>query len=465
MMIRRSLLFFLLLSISFTIQAQSELGTHLMRGLWQANQTNPALLPGHMINIGVGGAYTNLQISNLTFNDVISERTDGTNVIDIDKAIELMGDNNFIRESFQIETLSLGLAFGRLNIFAGHQLRFNAYLNYPKTLPQLVWNGNAQFIGQEINFAPNVQLFAYNEFAVGAAYEINEMITIGGKVKYLSGVADASSEGSRLNLLTDEISYQLTLDADYRVNSSGTLTYDGFDDVDFNFESGEFDASQLFSSNAGFAFDIGAHLNFGRLDVAISALDIGSINWEEDVNNYTLNGNYEYLGLDVVQDILDDTTTVGSVVDSLRESYDVRETNEAYSTVLPTRFYLSSTYLLNNRVSLGGVVYGERYRDEFFLSFGVGADIFITDWLRAGALYAVRDDSYTNIGINAAVNLGPIQLMAATDNILAAFQPKDTNSANLRVGLNFVFRPKSEEIRNIDDISDQDRFFNNKPKF
>ena len=173
MIIRKSLLFFLLFSMSITTQAQSELGTHLMRGLWQANQTNPALLPGHMINIGVGGTYNNLQVSNLTFNDVISERTDGTNVIDIDKAIALMEDNNFIRESSQIETLSLGLAFGRLNIFAGHQLRFNAFINYPKTLPQLAWNGNAQFIGQEINFAPDVQLFAYNEFAVGAAYEVS----------------------------------------------------------------------------------------------------------------------------------------------------------------------------------------------------------------------------------------------------------------------------------------------------
>ncbi len=462
----KSLLIIFCCSFFFlNLQAQSELGTHLMRGMWQANRTNPALLPSHVITIGAGGAYTNLQIANLTYNDIITEMTDGTNVIDIDKAIELMGDNNFVRESFDIETISLGLAFGRLNIFAGHTLRFNAYFNYPKTLPQLVWQGNAQFVGQEVNFAPDVQLFAYNEFSVGAAYEINEFLTLGGKVKYLSGVADASSEGNQLNLLTDEAAYQLTLDADYRVNSSGTLTYDGFDDLDFDFEAGEFDASQFFTSNTGVAFDIGAHLTFGRLDIAVSALDIGSINWEEDVNNYTLSGLYEYQGLDVVEDVLDDTTTVGSVVDSLRASYDVRETNEKYSTVLPTRFYLSSTYLVNNRLSLGGVIYGERYRDEFFTSFGLGADVLITDWLRAGALYAVRDDSYANVGINAMIKLGPIQLMAATDNIIAAFQPKDTNSANVRVGLNLVFRKKSEEIRKIDDISDQERFFNNKPKF
>ena len=78
-------------------------------------------------------------------------------------------------------------------------------------------------------------------------------------------------------------------------------------------------------------------------------------------------------------------------------------------------------------------------------------------FLRLGAIYAYRHDKFDNLGLNAVVKLGPVQLVAATDNILTAIQLYDSNSANMRVGLNLLFGKPRET--NPNNISDQDEFF------
>jgi hypothetical protein len=48
-------------------------------------------------------------------------------------------------------------------------------------------------------------------------------------------------------------------------------------------------------------------------------------------------------------------------------------------------------------------------------------------------------------GANFAVNLGPLQLYAATDSLNAIFlKPEESTGANVRVGLNLVFGYKKK---------------------
>jgi hypothetical protein len=441
----------------FPLTAQQEINTHLLRGVWQANRTNPALVPANRLTIGLPGFYNNALITNVTYDDLVVKNEKGENVLDIDRAIGKLAPDNLIRENLDIETVSLGLHYGRLFLSFGHSLRFSALLDYPKTLPQLIWQGNAQFIGQEVDFGFDLHLFSHHEFALGAAFKLTDNLTVGGRLKYLSGVADISTDRRKLNLYTDDDVYQLTLNSDFRVNSAGSLDYDGFSDLTIDFDFGRFDTEELFSGNSGMAFDLGAHLQLGRFDIAVSALDIGSkIDWKKNVTNYSLQGVYEYKGLDVAEGILEDSTDFGSTLDSIRAIYNPVETNLAYSNELPARYYLSATYQLAERWRLGAVYYLESYRDKNDSAFGVGANYQVLPILGLGASYAFRNDRYDNFGVNATFKLGPVQLMAATDNILTAFRPKRSNSANVRIGLNLLFGSVATDP---DKISDQESFF------
>lgn len=432
---------------SAVLLAQQDLSTHFLRHTWQANRTNPAFFPEYEMVIGLPGVYNSLWVENLTYNTLFVEDGNGNRVLNVDQAILGMEDRNAIRENLDIETLSLGARFGPLGLSISHTFRFNAFMDYPKTLPQLIWQGNAQFIGEEIEFAPDIDVLGYQEFAVGAMIEVSDAVVIGGRAKLLSGAGSINSSRNQLRLRTDSEVYQLTLNADYQVNSASSLTYDGFDDIQTNFDFGTFSAESLFTGNTGFAFDLGAHVKLGKLELAASVLDIGGIDWDEEVNNYSLKGTYEYEGLDFAQRIFDDSTSFGSVLDTLEAVYEIEEGSEGFRTTLPTRFYLSATLRLRENWTVGGLIFSESYRGNTYPAAALSSNLQVLPFLNVGGIYSWRNNRFDNLGLNATLKAGPVQLVAATDNILTVFQPKDSNASHLRLGLNLLFAPRESEMK------------------
>jgi hypothetical protein len=432
----RNIFLLLFLAAWSTAIGQEDLSTHFMRNTWQANKTNPAFFPDYKVVVALPGLYNTLRVSNLTYNDVVVN-----NVVDPRTAISALDDmDNIIRQNLDIETLSLAARFGNFGVSLSHAARLNAYLNYPKALPQLIWEGNAQFIGETVDFAPDIDVFSYQEVSLGVMYDISPNFSVGGRFKFLSGVTSISSSGNMLELSTSDDVYQLNMNADYTVNTSNSIDYDGFDELDVQFDFGSGNNGQLFSSNTGFSFDLGARFAFDKLELAASFLDLGgSINWEEEVANYSLEGDYEFEGLQFAEDILEDTTEFGNVLDTLEAVYDFTETNDTYSTKLPTRIYLSGNYQLTDYWTAGAVFYSESYRGELFTAVALASNIEVLSFLNLGATYAFRSGTFDNLGLNTAITLGPVQLLAATDNIFTAFRPADSNSANVRLGLNLVF--------------------------
>jgi hypothetical protein len=439
------LLFFPLLAAWGSLLAQEDLSTHFMRHTWQANRTNPAFFPDYKFVVGLPGFYNSLRVSNITYNDIVVQNSSGENVLDPASGIAALdATDNIIRENLDIETLALGFRLGKLGISLGHAARFNAFLNYPKALPQLIWEGNAQFIGQTVGFAPDVDLFSYQEFSLGLMYDLTDNFSIGGRFKLLSGLNAVNSSGNKLELTTSDDVYQLSLDADYTANSAGSIDYSGFEDVSVNFDFGTVDFDRLFTKNTGVSFDLGARFAFDKFEVTASVIDLGaSIDWDDEVNNYSLQGNYEFKGLDFAEAILEDSTEFGSILDTLEAQYEITETSNAFSTTLPTRFYLSAHYQLRSNWSVGALFYSENYREEIYPAVAIGTSFDVLPFLNIGGLYAFRSGTFDNLGINATVKLGPVQLLAATDNIFTAIQPKDSNAANLRVGLNLLLNKVS----------------------
>lgn len=455
---QKPILILLLSLLAVNLSAQQDLGIHFMEGVWQSTFTNPANVPAHKFVISLPGFYNQARIDNFTYNDVVRTNDQGQTVIDIDNVISEMEAENIIRNQADIPTLALGLQINNIFLQAGHRLHFNAYFDYPKELAQVLWQGNAQFIGQVVDIGPDVLTQAYHSFYVGASGEIAPGVWLGGRFKVLNGIADLSTSNRDLRFLTDEEYYQTTLEANYTLNGTGSLNYDGFNsNSSVDLESGNFNFDQLFGDNYGLAVDLGVKMQYDRLTLSFSALDLGSITWRDEASNLSLNGRFDYEGLDVLSDaILDGTTTV-ELRDSLEAAFSVEETNETYSTALPAKFYISAAYALSERMQMGGLIYVERFREKTVSTFGLSLNSRLSRLLSLGAIYSYTEQDPMRLGANAALRLGPLQVMAATDNLLTAFRLEDSNAANFRVGLNLVFGRKKEE--DINKISNQNDFF------
>lgn len=422
---------------SSTVSSQ-DLSTPLLEGTWQSTFSNPALLhslPGRL-TIGLPGVTNDFFVENFTYNDLVV-RENGQNILVPNQVIDQLGGNNLIRDQFDFETVGFALRNKRLALGFQHRIRYEALIDYPKTLAQLIWQGNAQFIGQTVEFAPRLNLSGYHEFGFSAALQVTDKLSVGGRVKYLSGISDISTPANNsLQLTTDDVNYALTLEQDFRVNSAGALSYQGIDDITTNLSFADFSFQNFLGQNSGLAFDLGASLDLGKIRLQAAALDMGaSIDWKGAVNNYQLSGTSSFSGLDVLQDLLRDSVSFSGLLDTLDAQFQPSESQVAYQTQIGSSFLLGGQFDLTEKLTLGALLF---YNNRPFE--GEAAVLFsgryrLLKQLQIGATYAYKSASATNIGLNLTTQLGPIILLAATDNIYTAIRPKDSQRAHFRLGL------------------------------
>ncbi|MEK7254743.1 MAG: DUF5723 family protein, partial [Bacteroidota bacterium] len=350
---------------------------------------------------------------------------------------------NVVRGDLEFETLSAAVRFKGLTLSLGHSLKYHAFFDFPETLPQLVWQGNAQFIGDTVNLANELQINGYHELALGAAYKFLDKLTLGVKAKFLSGIADATTDPAHrtAKFYTDPDVYQITLIGDYVLNSTNSIDYNDFQDVDANFNFGEFTFDQFFSGNTGMAFDLGARLELGKLDLAASILDLGKITWDEGVKNYSALKTITYDGLDFSQALTGgESANFDSALDTLKELFEVTETQVSYSTDLPRKIYASALLDLTEKWSVGASFFSEKFRGENSTAVAVGANGALSKAFRFGATYGYKDERWDNLGLNVTLRLGPVQLFALTDNVFSLVNSGDSRNFHGRIGGNMVIK-------------------------
>ena len=429
----------LILSLLFVSSAfaQQELGLHFMKDIWQSSKTNPAFTSQAKVHFSIPSMYYNISHTGASYNDFVITNENGENVLDIGAVIDQMDDNNQLFTTVETETFSFSIGIKNLKLSFNHAIKFNTFMDYPKELVQLAWNGNSQFIDQTISIGPDLQAYAYNEFGIGLAGKISD-ISVGGRLKLLTGIGDLSTERTKAEVYTDPDVYQLTFDTDYLINTSSFFRYDGGNDFEIDFGDASF--NDVFASNFGTAIDLGASFKLGNVDISASVIDLGFIGWKKNTVNYYSKGTYTYEGVDISGIIRDDSLSFEGALDSIGEVLDFKETYNNYSTMLPAKVYLSASYALGQNWNFGGLFYTEIYRGKVYPAFAASARAKFGNILSIGATYAIRNKRYDNFGLNAIVKLGPVQLFGVSDNIISAFQPYDSRNANLRFGLNLLFK-------------------------
>jgi len=297
--------------------------------------------------------------------------------------------------------------------------------------------GNGQYVGATIDLAHQMNLTAYNEFALSAAMNFSKL-TVGAKLKYLTGIANASVSNNALTLFTDSDIYQLTLTSDYTLNTSTIINSNNLSSFQLDF--GNFGSDNLFTKNNGIAVDLGIVYQLNeKTKLSASVIDLGTINWTDNINNYSSKGNATYEGFEFSQFSDEGEIAFSNALDTLEEVFNFSETQNEYATNLPTKIYLSATYDMNEMWQLGGLFFTEIYQGKTFPMVALSGRAKITDKISVGGIYSARENNFFNLGLNFAVRIGSIELYGASDNILGVFNPYKSSNVNLRTGLNLLF--------------------------
>lgn len=417
--------------------AQQEMGLQSMN-VWQSSRINPAFISENKLTVGLPSLHLNYYNNAGDFNALIVDYVNEEEKIDAGSTLENLAETgNILRGVLELETFNIGYRLGNIQLGFSHSQKTDLFMKYPKTLAKLFFEGNGQYIGQDVPLDHDIHLISYNEFGLSGAMKLAKF-TIGARAKILTGIANANVTKERISLYTDPDIYQLELDADYELNVSSLGVAN--DLKNFNLSLATYEFNDFFTTNAGVAVDLGVTYEVNKkLTLAASVLDLGKINWTENVKNYSSQDTSRYEGFDFAQFSTDDSLTFNSALDTLQNVFNFEQTENGYSTTLPTKFYISASYQLNDKLRLGGLFYNEIYRGQSFPVFALSANAKLTNLLSVGGVYSGRKDSPFNLGLNFALKFEPVQVFATTDNIIAVFQPYKNSNVNLRAGVNLLF--------------------------
>jgi hypothetical protein len=143
---------------------------------------------------------------------------------------------------------------------------------------------------------------------------------------------------------------------------------------------------------------------------------------------------------------------VGQYKDSLLNYFPLEQTYQSYVTATYAKIYFSGYYRINKHNAFTLMFRGDIIGRSFLPSFTLAYSGNFFNMLDVYATYSIIGNDYLNVGAGLGLRLGPIQLYAATDNILAAFSPLNSSLLNVQMGLMInISDKKNKKIKSEND--------------
>ncbi len=432
MTILRYILAFVLIINAFAIKAQQEQSLHFLQNVWQSNLTNPGFVSDKKVQIMLPSLYFNVNSADFTVNELFKSNSEGK--LTLSDVAGRVKPQNRMDAHVNIQTLGLSYTLNnKLSLSVYHAVNGNPSVDVNGDLVKLVANGNNQFLGKTVPFNSTLNGSIYGEIGIGAAYKILSNISLGARVKLLNGVASIFTEKNKLNVTFDQNDYSLKFENDFDVLAYSFSKYKNINGVNDLVRQG------FGGSNKGMAFDVGATMKVGKINLAASIIDLGgSIKWHNDGKRYASNGTYTYSGTHSDDFFNVDSLNSNGFRDTLKNIIGFKESdNPSYNQKLRAKIYLSGTYQITEKVRLGALLYNENGGlSVSHTGFAVNATYQLLKQIQLGGTLGLRNGSFSNLGMHFVAQLGPVQLFGVTDNIISAFRPYDSKNANGRLGIN-----------------------------
>ncbi len=426
--------FVILFGLGFGAYGQMNFGFYSgMQNLPQAHNYNPAFNVKNRMHFSLGTGMHSFGLSNSGFvlKDLLVERaSDDSLVFSPSTAASKMAKLNFMDFHTQNEILSFGMKVRKTYFSLGVVNRFNFQFAYPKDFFLLMLEGNGgSFLGQRVDMdGLGVNFNSYAEVAIGANREFGERLKVGTRIKLLSGIANVTTEKSVLGITTDETTFDLTLDGELDLRTSG-LPFNGV----------EYDPlAALKARNKGMAIDLGATFKLNdKLLLSGSLLDVGYINWTQNIQNYQRSAfSYTFEGVDLNQ-AANDTAYFETLIDTLEQIFQAEGNNNSYRSVLPARFIIGANYNITNMFGAGAILFSDFSNGKYRPTLLLQGSFNLKDWLMVNLNYSVRARSATNLGLGLGLKGAGMAYFISTDNLFGFISPANAKNFHISTGLAF----------------------------
>lgn len=485
----------LLLMMGFVLPANAQFlrTSYFMEGTHYRQQLNPALIPTQgYFNIPVlGSVNATVGSTSLGYQDIIDIIDDSDNFYSNPDFLSRLKDKNNLNVNVSTEILSAGWYKGknfwsfnvgvRADIGASLTRSMFTFLNEMDALEDNWRNSNYDISGQKLD------INAYGEVGLGYARQINNRLTVGGKVKVLLGIGNMNLKinnvmmnanlpsDARINQLQDQNylsgldaagitrlkseieSYYANLNVDAHLESSfkglELVQEDGQDYIsDFDFDSGK-----LGIAGYGFGIDLGASYKImDNLTVSASVLDLGFISWTKGATkiasanpeSINMKGTSYVNGIDP-NDIPNSITAIqnnitrlqadadgymnrvngGDVLDYEMLQLQTEEAHKSRKSSLASTVVVGAEYgFFENKLGVGVLSTTRFVQPKTLTEVTFSANYRPKSWLNVALSYSAIQSAGKSFGLG--LKLGPVFL--GTDYM---FLGKNTNSVSGFVGI------------------------------
>lgn len=453
----------LILFSCFQALGQQNPSMFWLNGIPQSSRANPSFMPKLGFYIGMPGTSSlgvRLGHNGFALGDLIVKDQIGRLTWDVDNFLTTLNPVNNLNLNLSLELLSFGFRAGRSFWTFDVTEKVTTQLDYPRDLMLLFFRGNNQFVTE--NRATDLSGLGLGftharEIAIGYARNFSDRLSIGIRAKLVQGLSNVSFERSNISLMTDSTDYSLLLNADILANISlpsrlGPLNNNTNNNSDFEFDPADYISN---FQNLGGALDLGVQFKpTDNIIIGLALNNIGFISWKSGVENFAIQGEYEFEGLDLVTPSnggANGADPFEQLLDSLENEFAIEETQLAYRQTLPMWAHLSFAYDLHPRHRLGLVAVTEFVGSSVRPSFTFSYNFKLMQAMGLSLSYSYAEKSFSNLGGGFFLNMGPLQLYLVANNWLGAMRPQTLKSTHLNFGINWVFgyRAKSDDGHNI----------------
>ena len=373
------------------------------------------------------------------------------NTLDLNGLLDGLSNKNYINTGFGIDVLSFGFKVKKNYFSLNITPKADFNIGYNKDLLGFIINGNGGYIGETISFdGTGFDISVYNEVGIGYTREVNEKLSIGGRLKLLTGLANLSGDFDGISLYTDNDNFKLTANSTFSINQYGAHLIPG-DNGDSLTEA--WGAPLVNPSNFGLGVDFGtAYKVSDKLNVFASVIDLGYLSWKDYGEELYNDGASFSFGGASLDEVLNNDTTGGDdedffseLTDSANGVFALERKRSSYTTSLKTKIFAGLNYKVNDYIDADAVLHGRFFGSKFYPAIMLGAGLNLKRWLRLKLSYAATNGSYDNLGTALVLNLGAFQIYGSMDNLLGFTQLDYARNLNGSFGINFVFGKNKDE--------------------
>jgi hypothetical protein len=361
-----------------------------------------------------------------------------------------------------------------LRLFAmGVRLRHNSYLTIgldtktnvgvfiPKDLARLLLYGVTDKTGtNSFNLdGLGARTNVYTELAVGYSRQIDNKLTVGGKLKFLMGHANVTTKIDKIKLNASRDRWDIDLEG--TVNMSVPSPDYELDDKnmikDLN-AFNNFSFGSLFGGT-GVAIDLGANYKLlnDKLTVSAAILDLGFIKWKgNNAANMFVTGHTDFTGIEIKFEDGEASWDEG-YFDNIEDEIEYNTTFNPYRSALAAKVMLGAEYgILDNKLTFGGLSKSTIINKNIFQEITASVNYVQFSFFNASLSYSLLNGRFGTIGLGLGGRMGPINIYVAGDYMpmqyAKQYVPSKNKAFNLQWGflLNFGYSAK----KNADDDGD-----------